>query len=315
MPLVADSMIHIYLPIAEVSVNLLLLLAIGGGVGFLSGLFGVGGGFLLTPLLIFIGIPPAVAVGSEANQLVAASMSGVIAHWRGKRVDIRMGLMLLAGGLIGSTVGVSLFAWLRASGQVDIVIKLLYVALLGVIGSMMMIESLRANLRHRRSPEKSTANYGAITWRQRLPLQMHFPTSGVTISALLPVGLGIIVGVLAAIMGIGGGFIMVPAMIYLLSMPTAIVIGTSLFQILFVAANVTLQQAIRVQTVDVILALLLMIGSVLGAQLGARAGARLRGEELRFLLAFIVLAVCAWMIFNLTSQPEFLFTLITAEGH
>ncbi len=308
-------MIHIYLPIAEVSVNLLLLLAIGGGVGFLSGLFGVGGGFLLTPLLIFIGIPPAIAVGSEANQLAAASLSGVIAHWRGGRVDLRMGIMLLIGGLIGSTLGVSLFAWLRASGQIDLVIKLLYVVLLGLIGSMMMVESIRANLKSRRKEASPEVPADTITWRQRLPWQMHFPTSDVTISALLPIGLGILVGILAAVMGIGGGFIMVPAMIYLLGMPTAIVVGTSLFQILFVASNVTLQQAIRVQTVDVVLALLLMIGSVIGVQIGARAGAKLRGEELRFLLAFIVLIVCGWMIFNLTSRPDFLFTLVTAGGH
>ena len=314
-------MIQIYLPIAEVSVNLFLLMAIGGGVGFLSGLFGVGGGFLMTPLLIFIGIPPAIAVGSEANQLAAASLSGVIAHWRGGRVDLRMGIMLLIGGLIGSTLGVSLFAWLRATGQVDLVIKLLYVVLLSSIGTMMMVESLRANLKSRRQSGENGSTASAdnqpakITWRQRLPWQMAFPTSGVTISALLPLTLGIIIGVLAAIMGIGGGFIMVPAMIYLLGMPTAIVVGTSLFQILFVASNVTLQQAIRVQTVDVVLALLLMAGSVLGAQIGVRAGTKLKGEELRFLLALIVLVVCGWMVFNLISEPVELFTMVTGGGH
>lgn len=314
-------MIQIYLPIAEVSVNLFVLMAIGGGVGFLSGLFGVGGGFLMTPLLIFIGIPPAIAVGSEANQLAAASLSGVIAHWRGGRVDLRMGIMLLIGGLIGSTLGVSLFAWLRATGQVDLVIKLLYVVLLSSIGTMMMVESLRANLKSRRQSGENGSTASAdnqpakITWRQRLPWQMAFPTSGVTISALLPLTLGIIIGVLAAIMGIGGGFIMVPAMIYLLGMPTAIVVGTSLFQILFVASNVTLQQAIRVQTVDVVLALLLMAGSVLGAQIGVRAGAKLKGEELRFLLALIVLVVCGWMVFNLISEPVELFTMVTGGGH
>ena len=314
-------MLQIYLPIAEVSVNLFTLMAIGGGVGFLSGLFGVGGGFLMTPLLIFIGIPPAIAVGSEANQLAAASLSGVIAHWRGGRVDLRMGIMLLIGGLIGSTLGVSLFAWLRATGQVDLVIKLLYVVLLSSIGTMMMIESLRANIKSRRDTNENPSTTdeddrpAKITWRQRLPWQMAFPTSGVTISALLPVGLGIIIGVLAAIMGIGGGFIMVPAMIYLLGMPTAIVVGTSLFQILFVASNVTLQQAIRVQTVDVVLALLLMAGSVLGAQIGVRAGAKLKGEELRFLLALIVLVVCGWMVFGLVSEPVELFTMVTGGGH
>ena len=314
-------MLQIYLPIAEVSVNLFTLMAIGGGVGFLSGLFGVGGGFLMTPLLIFIGIPPAIAVGSEANQLAAASLSGVIAHWRGGRVDLRMGIMLLIGGLIGSTLGVSLFAWLRATGQVDLVIKLLYVMLLSSIGTMMMIESLRANIKSRRDANENPsttdedARPATITWRQRLPWQMAFPTSGVTISALLPLTLGIIIGVLAAIMGIGGGFIMVPAMIYLLGMPTVIVVGTSLFQILFVASNVTLQQAIRVQTVDVVLALLLMAGSVLGAQIGVRAGAKLKGEELRFLLALIVLVVCGWMVFGLVSEPVELFTMVTGGGH
>jgi uncharacterized membrane protein YfcA len=303
---------QIYLPIAEMSLNVFLLLGMGGGVGFLSGLFGVGGGFLMTPLLIFIGVPPAVAVGTEANQIVAASVSGVLAHWRRSNVDIKMGLVLLLGGFAGSTLGVMLFSVLRGLGQIDLVISLCYVIFLGIIGGLMLYESLRA-MRRRRSPHAQRVKLHQHTWVHGLPLKMRFRRSKLYISALLPFVIGFFVGVLAAIMGVGGGFIMVPAMIYVLGMPTAVVIGTSLFQIIFVTANVTFLQAYANQTVDVVLALLLLIGAVVGAQFGARAGARLRGEELRGLLALMVLAVCSKLFYDLLVTPSDLYSL--GVGH
>ena len=299
---------QIYLPIAELSVDVFLLLFLGGTVGFLSGLFGVGGGFLMTPILIFIGIPPPVAVGTEANQIVASSVSGVLAHWRRGNVDFKMGGVLLLGGLLGSSFGVWLFALLRQLGQIDVAIKLLYVAFLGIIGSLMFAESLRT-LTRRRSATASRAKLHKHTWIHGLPLKMRFRRSKLYISALLPFGVGILVGVLSAIMGVGGGFVMVPAMIYLLGMPTAVVIGTSLFQIIFVTANVTFLQAYANQTVDVFLALMLLIGAVIGAQFGARAGAKLHGEELRGLLALMVLAVCGKLFFDLLVTPDDVYSI------
>ena len=293
---------QIYLPIAEMSANIFLLLGMGGGVGFLSGIFGVGGGFLMTPLLIFVGVPPAVAVGTEANQIVAASVSGVLAHWRRGNVDFKMGTVLLIGGIVGSSFGVWLFSILRSLGQVELVIALSYVVFLGTIGTLMAIESARAMLpskRGGRDRRKLHQHY----WVHGLPLKMRFRRSKLYISALLPLGIGFLVGVLAAIMGVGGGFVMVPAMIYLLGMPTTVVVGTSLFQIIFVTANVTFLQAVNNFTVDVVLALLLLTGGVIGAQLGTRFGARLRGEQLRGLLALIVLVVCAQMLFDLVGTP------------
>ncbi|HYE00159.1 MAG TPA: sulfite exporter TauE/SafE family protein, partial [Alphaproteobacteria bacterium] len=270
----------IYLPIAELSVDVFVILALGGGVGLLSGLFGVGGGFLMTPLLIFIGVPPPVAVGSEAAQIVASSVSGVLAHMRRGNVDFRMGFVLLLGGFVGSTAGVKLFSFLRDVGQVDLVISLSYVIILGGIGGLMLAESVRALRRHRRTGTAQRGKLHQHNWLHGLPLKMRFPKSKLYISSLLPFGLGAIIGVLAAIMGVGGGFIMVPAMIYVLGMPTSVVVGTSLFQIIFVTANVTFLQAYENQTVDVILALLLLVGGVVGAQFGARLGAKLRGEQL-----------------------------------
>lgn len=293
---------QIYLPIAEMSANIFLLLGMGGGVGFLSGIFGVGGGFLMTPLLIFVGVPPAVAVGTEANQIVAASVSGVLAHWRRGNVDFKMGTVLLIGGIVGSTFGVWLFSILQSLGQVELVIALSYVVFLGTIGSLMAVESVRAMLpvkRGGRGRRKLHQHY----WVHGLPLKMRFRRSKLYISALLPLGIGFLVGVLAAIMGVGGGFVMVPAMIYLLGMPTSVVVGTSLFQIIFVTANVTFLQAVNNYTVDVVLALLLLTGGVIGAQFGTRIGARLRGEQLRGLLALIVLVVCAKMLFDLVGTP------------
>ncbi len=291
----------IYLPIAEVSLDVFVLLGLGGAVGFLSGVFGVGGGFLLTPLLIFIGVPPPVAVASSANQLVGASVSGVLAYWRRGAVDFKMGWVLLAGGLAGSVLGVLIFGLLKRLGQVELTISLGYVLMLGTLGALMMIESARALLRRRRGAGRRRLH--RHYWVHGLPLKTRFRRSKLYISALLPIGLGFVVGVLSAILGIGGGFIMVPAMIYMLGMPTAVVPGTSLLQIIFVAANVTVLQAYTNGTVDAVLALVLLVGGVLGAQIGSRFGTRLRGEQLRLLLAVMVLAVAAKLAFDLTVPP------------
>ncbi len=299
---------QIYLPIAEISIHTWLLLGLGGLIGFLSGLFGVGGGFLMTPALIFIGVPPPVAVGTEANQIVASSVSGVLAHWRRGNVDVKMGVVLLLGGLLGSSFGVWLFSVLRSVGQIDLVIKLSYVTFLGIIGVLMFVESLRS-LRRRRTAGAGRGKLHRHTWVHGLPLKMRFRRSKLYISALLPLGVGFLVGILAAVMGVGGGFIMVPAMIYLLGMPTSVVVGTSLFQIIFVTANVTFLQAYANQTVDVVLALLLLIGAVIGAQLGAKASVLLRGEQLRILLAIMVLVVCAKLAYDLTVTPDDIYAL------
>ncbi len=299
---------QIYLPIAEISLDALMLLGLGGMVGLLSGMFGVGGGFLMTPLLIFIGVPPAVAVGTEANQVVAASVSGALAHWRRGNVDVKMGLVLLAGGLVGSALGVWLFTFLRGIGQIDFVIAVSYVVFLGIIGCLMVVESVRAWFRNR-NPSAPRRKLHYHNWTHGLPLKMRFRRSKLYISSLLPFGVGVFVGVLAAIMGVGGGFVMVPAMIYLLGMPTSVVVGTSLFQIVFVTANVTFLQAVNNHTVDIVLALLLIAGSVVGAQIGARLGSRLRGEETRIVLGLIVLAVGVRVAWSLVATPDDLFSL------
>ena len=305
---------HVYLPIAEMSVNVFLILGMGAGVGMLSGIFGVGGGFLMTPLLIFIGVPPPVAVGTEANQIVASSVSGVMAHWRRGNVDFKMGMVLLVGGIIGSTFGVYLFRELRSIGQIDLVIRLSYVVFLGIIGGLMLIESIRTMQRNRSAtaPRRKLHQHNFL---HGLPFKMRFRRSKLYISALLPLGVGFLVGVLASIMGVGGGFVMVPAMIYLLGMPTVVVVGTSLFQIIFVTANATFFQAYLNQTVDVYLALLLLLGAVVGAQIGTKIGSYLRGEQLRGLLALMVLAVCGKLAFDLFVEPDDLFTLGPALGH
>jgi uncharacterized membrane protein YfcA len=300
---------QIYLPIAEISVNVLLILGMGGGVGFLSGLFGVGGGFLMTPLLIFIGIPSPVAVATEANQIVASSVSGVITHWRRGNVDLRMGLALLAGGVIGSSFGVWLFTVLRGLGQIDLVIRLSYVVFLGIIGTLMLAESLRAILRRRSQTPRKRHHH---IWPHGLPLKVRFRRSRLYISVLLPIAIGFVVGILSAIMGVGGGFVMVPAMIYLLGMPTAVVVGTSLFQIIFVTATVTVLHAVNNQTVDVLLALILLSGAVVGAQIGSGAGSKLRGEHLRGLLALLVLAVGVGMAGTLLVTPADLYSVVRA---
>ena len=305
---------HIYLPIAEMSVNIFLILGMGGLVGFLSGLFGVGGGFLMTPLLIFIGVPASIAVGTEANQIVASSVSGVIAHWRRGNVDFKMGAVLLAGGFVGSSLGVVLFRFLQTLGQIDLAIKLLYVVFLGTIGGLMFFESVRTILRSR----NVAARRGKLhqhNWLHGLPLKMRFRRSKRYISAILPFSIGAAVGVLSALMGVGGGFIMVPAMIYLLGMPTSVVIGTSLFQVIFVTANVTFLHAITTQTVDVVLAILLLAGAVIGAQFGSKFSVRLRGEQLRALLAMLVLAVCVKIAFDLVITPEDLYSIGPPLAH
>jgi hypothetical protein len=294
---------NIHLPIAEVSVNILLLLGIGGGVGLLSGLFGVGGGFLLTPLLIFIGIPSAVAVATDAMEVLGASVSGFLAHWRRGNVDFRMGTILLIGGAAGSTLGAFLFKFLREIGQIDLFISLSYVALLSSVGGLMALESVRTMLRQRR-PGSAAIRLRRHTWAHRLPLKVRFRKSRLYISALLPLGVGFFVGVMSALMGVGGGFIMVPAMIYLLGMPTSVVVGTSLFQIIFVTANVTFLHSVNTQTVDVVLAVILLLGAAVGAQIGTRIGVRLQGAQLRALLALLVLLVAGKLACDLTITPE-----------
>ena len=300
---------QIYLPIAETSVNIFLLLGLGGLVGFLSGMFGVGGGFLMTPLLIFVGIPPTVAVASEANQILASSISGGMAHFQKRGVDMRMGCVLLAGGLLGSAVGVQLYAVMREIGQIDLMISLCYVVFLGVIGLLMMIESIRAIHARQIGRHIPARRPGQHNWIHGLPFKMRFKVSHLYTSIIPPILIGFFVGILAAIMGVGGGFIMVPAMIYLLRMPTNVVIGTSLFQIIFVSAAVTIMHAVKNQTVDVVLATILIIGGVMGAQMGARIGQKLRGEQLRALLALIVLGVGLKMLSDLLFMPAEIYSL------
>jgi hypothetical protein len=299
---------QVYLPIAEMSVDALLLLGIGFGVGWLSGLLGGGGGFLLTPLLILIGIPSAVAVASGANQTLGASVSGLIAQWRRDNVDLRMGVVLLAGGFAGSALGVQLFAALRSAGQVDVAVSFFYVVVLGTVGTLMVRESLRAILRRRRTGA-APARVGEHTWLHGLPFKMRFRKSRLYISIVPPLLVGFGIGVLSAVMGVGGGFMLVPAMIYLLGMPTSVVIGTSLFQVVFVAANVTLLQAWQVGSVDIVLTLLLLAGGVAGAQFGAAMGTKLRGEETRALLGLLVLAVALGLAWDLVRAPENLFAI------
>lgn len=306
---------QIYLPIAEMSVNILLILFLGGVTGLLSGMFGVGGGFLMTPLLIFIGIPPAVAVSSSANQIIAASFSGFLAHMRRQNVDFKMGTLLLIGGFVGSSIGVWLFAVLKRLGQIDLVISLTYVFFLGTIGALMAVESIRVIIRKRKNlpPPPKKRKEG---WLSTLPLPYvtHFPRSNLEVSAILPLVIGLVVGVMVSLMGIGGGFIMIPAMIYILRMPTSVVIGTSLFQIIFTTANVTLLQAINTHTVDIVLAIVLLTGSVIGAQFGTRIGMKLPAEYLRAMLAFLVLTIVIKLAAGLFITPANPYEVIYLEG-
>ena len=300
---------QVYLPIAEISLDVFLLLGLGGVIGFLSGLFGVGGGFLMTPLLIFIGVPPPVAVATQANHVVASSVSGVLGHWKRGNVDFKMGALLLAGGFAGSTLGVAIFSFLRELGQIDLVINLSYVVLLFTIGGLLIQEGLRAMLRRRAGAGGQRRRLHEHYWAHGWPMKMRFRKSRLYISGLLPIVIGFGVGLLSAIMGVGGGFILVPLMIYVLGMPTSVVVGTSLFQIIFVASNVTFLQATQNYAVDLVLALMLVAGGVVGAQFGSRAGARLPGDSLRMLLGLIVLAVGVKLLTDLVITPSDLYTL------
>jgi uncharacterized protein len=302
---------NLYLPIAEMSVNLWLLIGMGAAVGFLSGLFGVGGGFIITPLLIFLGIPPAVAVGTGSAQIVATSVSGAVAQYRRGNVDVTLGIVLLAGGLAGTLLGVQMVRVLRRIGQFDLVVSLAYVMFLGGIGTLMLLESVSAIRKARRGGRPLARRGSAHGWLDGLPFKMRFRKSKLYISAIPPLIIGVFVGFLAALMGIGGGFIVVPALIYLLRVPTSIGVGTSLFQLVFLTAATTILHAATNQTVDLPLAAFLVIGGVAGAQLGAAAGARLGGEQLRFWLAALVLAMCMRVAYDIIVTPVELFSLST----
>jgi len=307
---------HMYLPIAGNSVNIVTIFGLGIFVGLLSGIFGVGGGFLMTPLLIMFGIPATVAAASDSNQIVGASTSGTMAHWRLGNVDVKMGLLLLIGGIVGGTGGVHVIKILRAMGNADFLINITYVLMLGGVGSYMFWESLQGLKKNDTEREydpqpKKKSSYARLL--SSLPLQSKFEKSGIEISMILPLLVGVLVGILAAIMGVGGGFIMVPVMVYLLRMPMHVVVGTSLFQILFTCINVTIMQSYHNHTVDFVLALLLLLGSTIGAQAGTKVGRKLKGDQLKILLASLVLLVCVKMLAGLLMTPDILVAV--AGGH
>lgn len=311
-------MFHMYLPIAGNSVNVLVIMGLGGLVGLLSGIFGVGGGFLMTPLLIMFGIPPTVAAASDSNQIVGASTSGTFAHYKLGNVDVKMGILLLIGGIIGGNIGVFIIKILRALGNADFLINITYVIMLGGVGSYMFLESLQSLRKSKQEPSEleitpDTKESLYTKFMNSLPFQMHFEKSGVTMSALMPLILGAFVGILAAIMGVGGGFIMVPVMVYLLRMPMHVVVGTSLFQILFTCINVTIMQAWQNHTVDFVLALALLLGSTIGAQFGTRISKKLKGDQLKIILATIVLLVMVKMLYSLLATPSLMISY--AGGH
>ncbi|MEM5471448.1 sulfite exporter TauE/SafE family protein [Hoeflea sp. AS60] len=303
----------IYLPIAELSVNIFVILGMGAAVGFLSGMFGVGGGFLITPLLIFYNIPPAVAVATGANQVVASSVSGALAHFRRGTLDIKLGLVLLVGGLAGATVGIQIFSMLRRLGQLDLIISLLYVVFLGSVGGLMLWESVISLRRAAQNKPSSLRKPGQHNWVHRLPFKMRFKRSKLYLSVIPIIMLGFAIGILTSVMGVGGGFIMVPAMIYLLRIPTSVVIGTSLFQIIFVTAFTTVVQAATNYSVDIVLAWLLMVAGVIGAQYGVRVGQKMRGEQLRAGLALLVLAVGIRLGFGLVLPPDEVYSVVSGS--
>ncbi|SHL53667.1 sulfite exporter TauE/SafE family protein [Roseibium suaedae] len=305
---------QLYLPIAEIPVNIFVIFGMGGAVGFLSGLFGIGGGFLLTPLLIFSGIPPAVSVATVTTQVVASSASAVITYWRRKAIDFKLAFMLLIGGIAGSALGVVLFDVLQSLGQLDLVISISYVTFLGTIGGLMLVESLRAIRRRRTGHVPSARRPGQHNWIHGLPFKMRFRQSKLYVSVIPILFLGSSIGFLGTVLGIGGGFMMVPALIYLLRVPTGIVIGTSLLQILFTMAAATILHSMSTQTVDIVLALTLMIGGVIGAQFGARMGQNLRGEHLRLLLALLVLGVGLRFAIDLLLTPENVYSIAIMKG-
>ncbi len=295
---------EIYLPIAETSQNIIFLLFIGLVAGFLSGMFGVGGGVLTTPILILIGIPPPVAVGSEANHIVGASIAGFLNHFRRKNVDIKMGFLLLIGGVSGSALGVLLFSILSKSGYIEEVISLAYVFFLGVIGVLMFIESIKTQ---RKKALGRTIRPHTHGWIHGLPFRIRFRKSKLYISLIPPLIVSFLIGILAAIMGVGGGFVLVPAMIYILGMPTQVVIGTSLMQIVFVTASATIMHSAVNHTVDIILSMLLLIGAVVGVQLGAKMVQKISGELIRMLLALLILFLVIILLIGLMKSPDNLY--------
>ncbi|WP_184473370.1 TSUP family transporter [Rhizobium esperanzae] len=305
----------IYLPIAELSVNIFIILGMGAAVGFLSGMFGVGGGFLITPLLIFYNIPPVVAVATGANQVVASSISGAITHFRRGTLDVKLGTVLLIGGLSGATVGIWIFSLLRAIGQLDLIISLMYVIFLGTVGGLMLLESINAMRRAARNEPPAPRKPGHQHWVHKLPLKVRFKKSKIYLSVIPIVALGFAIGILTSIMGVGGGFIMVPAMIYLLRIPTNVVVGTSLFQIIFVTAYTTIVQAATNFSVDIVLAFILMVAGVVGAQYGVRVGQKLRGEQLRALLGLLVLAVGLRLAIALVVTPADVYSVVMGAGN
>lgn len=305
----------LYLPIAEMSVSVIVFLALGAAVGFLSGLFGVGGGFLLMPLLTFLGIPPAVAVATGSAHVVAASVSGAITQYRRDNVDVKMALVMLAGGLVGTFVGVEVVRMLRKAGFFDVTVSLAYVVFLGAVGTLIMVEAVDAWRKAQQGgASHASRKPGQHGWIDGLPFKMRFQRSKLYISAVPPAVIGMFIGFMSAIMGIGGGFVMIPAMIYLLRMPTAVVVGTSLFQIVFVAGFATILQAVQNKTVDIVLAAILIVGGVIGAQFGTLAGDRMRSEEMRILLAALILLVAARMAYDLVAAPGDLYSIASLAG-
>ena len=304
----------IYLPIAELPVNLFLILGLGITVGFISGMFGVGGGFLMTPLLILIGIPPAVAVASVPSNMAANSMSGCISYWRKRMVDVGLGLVLLSGAVLGTAAGVWIFSFLRRIGQLDLAVSLSYVILLGIVGGLMLAESVRAILRARRGEPAVVRRPGTHAWFHGLPFKMRFRQSRIYVSAMPVTVIGFAVGLLGALVGVGGGFMLIPAQIYLMRVPTTVAIGTSLLLVLVTNLFATVLHAVENRTVDVVLALMLMIGGVIGAQFGARAGQAMRAEQLRLLLALLVLAVGVRVAVDLLTLPADVFSVIATEA-
>ncbi len=304
----------IYLPIAELPANMFLIFGMGAAVGFLSGLFGVGGGFLLTPLLIFSGIPPAVAVASTTAQVVASSFSAALSYWRRRLIDFKLAGVLVVAGVIGSSIGVTIFTLLRRSGQLDLIISVCYVTFLGLVGGLMLTESLRAIIDAKRGRPAPLRRPGQHGWMHRLPFKMRFKRSRLYVSVVPILVIGAGIGILGSLLGIGGGFILVPALIYILRVPTSVVVGTSLIQMIGTMAVATLLQAANNHSVDGVLALILMVGGVIGAQFGARLGARLGGELLRAMLALLVLAVGIRFLVNLVTTPDELFSLATLAG-
>jgi uncharacterized protein len=303
--------VEIYLPIADLPVNVFLIFAMGLAVGFISGMFGIGGGFLMTPLLIFVGVTPAVAVATVSTHIAASSFSGAIAYWRRRALDLALAMMLLAGGIVGTGSGVWLFTALRSLGQLDLTIGISYVLLLGSVGTMMVAEGIRASLRARRGKPIELRRPGSHTWIHGLPLKIRFKQSKIYVSAIPVVAIGFTMGFIGAIMGIGGGFLLVPMLIYFLRVPTNVVIGTSMVLTLVTMASATIMHAATNHLVDAVLALILMVGGVTGAQFGARAGQKMRGERLRLLLGVLVLAVGLRFAFDLIVAPEDIYTIRT----